>query len=84
MDRESIKKEAIEKVDEEERKQEVEKVARLIRTIRENKKISADSEKALEEYLAGKPLIRIKEDNNGDITICNGYSTGNGGITIAV
>jgi len=82
MERKEVVEKATAKIDEEELKQEVDKVAQLIRKVRESKKLAEENEKALADYLAGKPLIRIKEDNSGNICISNGYAVGGTCLTL--
>ena len=84
MQREEIVKKAEEQVNEEELKQEIDKVIKLIRKIRESEKLVTENKKALEDYLAGKPLIRITENPNGDICISNGYTVETSHLTLSI
>lgn len=83
MDRNEVVKKAEEALDKEGMEQEVAKCKKLIAKIRESKSALAENEKALADYLVGKPLIRLQEDPFGNILITNGYQA-NGSNYISI
>lgn len=81
MKRKEIVEKAKKNVEEQELKKQIYKVERLIRNINSALEKLTEAEETLKDYLSGKLSFKIKEDNNGTISLGNAYTHNHDGIS---